>query len=56
MALMVSTRLWLGEVIRTRRDHALITCLVVMIAACAIVAGSGEEGSEQLYCGYASMS
>ena len=38
MALMVSTRLWLGGVISTRRDHALITRLVGMIAASAVVA------------------
>ena len=38
MAMMVSTRLWLGGVISTRRDHALITRLVTMIAACAVVA------------------
>jgi transposase-like protein len=38
MAMMVSTRLWLGGVISTRRDQALITRLVSMIAACAIVA------------------
>jgi transposase-like protein len=38
MAMMVSTRLWLGGVVSTRRDHALITRLVSLIAACAIVA------------------
>lgn len=38
MALMVSTRLWLGGVISTRRDQALITRLVSPLAACAIVA------------------
>jgi transposase-like protein len=38
MAMMVSTRLWLGGVISTRRDSTLITRLVTMIAACAIVA------------------
>ena len=38
MAMMVSTRLWLGGVISTRRDHALITRLVGIIAACALVA------------------
>jgi len=38
MAMMVSTRLWLGGVISTRRDHALITRLVQLIAACALVA------------------
>jgi hypothetical protein len=35
---MVSTRLWLGGVISTRRDRDLIRRLVAMIAACAIVA------------------
>ena len=38
MAMMVSTRLWLGGVVSTRRDQGLITRLVNMIAACAIVA------------------
>ncbi len=38
MAMMVSPRLWLGGVISTRRDHALITRLVALIAACAVVA------------------
>ena len=38
MAMMVSTRLWLGGVISTRRDHHLITRLVALIAAGAIVA------------------
>src|SRR5919206_325151 len=38
MALMVSTRLWLGGVISTRRDQALITRLVSLVAACALVA------------------
>src|SRR5919199_3362751 len=38
MALMVSSRLWLGGVVSTRRDQALITRLVQMIAACALVA------------------
>ena len=38
MAMMVSTRLWLGGVISTRRDQALITRLVQLIAACAVVA------------------
>ncbi len=38
MALMVSTRLWLGGVISTRRDQTLITRLVQIIAACAMVA------------------
>ena len=38
MAMMVSTRLWLGGVISTRRDQRLITQLVALIAACAVVA------------------
>ncbi len=38
MAMMVSTRLWLGGVISTRRDHTLITRLVQIVAACAVVA------------------
>ncbi len=38
MAMMVSTRLWLGSVINTRRDQRLITRLVALIATCAIVA------------------
>jgi hypothetical protein len=38
MAMMVSTRLWLGGVISTRRDHALITPLAAILASCAIVA------------------
>jgi hypothetical protein len=38
MAMMVSTRLWLGGVISTRRDQTLITRLVQMVAACAVVA------------------
>jgi transposase-like protein len=38
MAMLVSTRLWRGGVIRTRRDQALITRLVQLIAACAVVA------------------
>jgi transposase-like protein len=38
MAQMVSTRLWLGGVISTRRDQGLITRLVSIIAACALVA------------------
>jgi transposase-like protein len=38
MAMMVSTRLWLGGVISTRRDQPLITRLVALIAACAVVA------------------
>lgn len=38
MALMVSTRLWLGGVIGTQRDQRLITRLVQIVAACALVA------------------
>ena len=38
MAMMVSTRLWLGGVISTRRDQALITRLVQLVAAGALVA------------------
>ena len=38
MALMVSPRLWLGGAISTRRDQRLITRLVALIAAAAIVA------------------
>ena len=38
MAMMVSTRLWLGGVISTRRDHALIARLVQLVAACALFA------------------
>jgi transposase-like protein len=38
MAMMVSTRLWLGGTISTRRDQALITRLVQMVAACALLA------------------
>ncbi len=38
MALMVSTRLWLGGVISTGRDQALITRLLQLVAACAVVA------------------
>ncbi len=38
MALMVATRLWLGGAISTRRDQRLITRLVALIAAAAIVA------------------
>jgi transposase-like protein len=38
MAMMVPTRLWLGGVISTRRDQHLITRLVMLIAACALVA------------------
>jgi len=35
MAMMVTTRLWLGGVISTRRNQDLITRLVAIIAACA---------------------
>jgi hypothetical protein len=38
MAMMVSTRLWLGGMISTRRDQVLITRLVQIVAACAVVA------------------
>lgn len=38
MALMVSTRLWLGGEISPRRDQALITRLVALSAACAVIA------------------
>lgn len=38
MALMVSTRLWLGGAISTRRDQRLIIRLVGLIAAAAVVA------------------
>ena len=38
MAMMVSSRLWLGGVISTRRDQTLITRLVQLVAACALVA------------------
>lgn len=38
MALMVSTRLWLGGVVSTRRDQRLITRLVALIAASAMCA------------------
>jgi transposase-like protein len=38
MAMMVSTRLWLGGVISTQRDQRLITRLVQLVAACALVA------------------
>jgi transposase-like protein len=38
MAMMVSTRLWLGGAISTRRDRRLITRLVALIAASAVVA------------------
>lgn len=35
MALMVSTRLWLGGAVSPRRDRALIERLVAIVAACA---------------------
>ncbi len=38
MAMMVAPRLWLGGVISTRRDQALITRLMQLVAACAVVA------------------
>ncbi len=38
MAMMVSSRLWLGGVISTRRDQRLITRLMALIAACALIA------------------
>src|SRR3712207_7788653 len=38
MAMMVSTRLGLGGVISTRPDQALITRLVQIVAACALLA------------------
>lgn len=38
MAMMVSSRLWLGGVLSTRRDRDLIRRLVSIIAACAVVA------------------
>src|SRR4051794_25114531 len=38
MAMMVSTRLWLGGAISTRRDQRLVTQVVALIAASAIVA------------------
>jgi transposase-like protein len=38
MAMMVATRLWLGGVISTQRDQRLITRLVQLVAACAVVA------------------
>lgn len=36
MAIMVSTRLWLGGVVSTGRDERLITRLVQKVAACAL--------------------
>src|ERR687894_1310204 len=38
MAMMVSTRLWLGGAISTRRDQRLVTRVVALIAASAVVA------------------
>ena len=38
MAMMVSTRLWLGGVVSTQRDQRLITRLVALIAASAMCA------------------
>jgi transposase-like protein len=38
MALMVSTRLWLGGAVSTRRDQRLVTRVVALIAASAVVA------------------
>ena len=38
MALMVSTRLWLGGAVSTRRDQHLVTRVVAVIAAAAVVA------------------
>src|ERR671932_1473294 len=38
MAMMVSTRLWLGGAISTQRDQRLITALAQLVAACAVVA------------------
>jgi transposase-like protein len=38
MAMMVSTRLWLGGAVSTRRDQRLITRVVALMAAAAIVA------------------
>lgn len=35
MAMMVSTRLWLGGAVSPRRDRDLITRLVAIVAACA---------------------
>jgi transposase-like protein len=35
LALMVTTRLWLGGVVRPRRDRALIEQLVALVARCA---------------------
>ncbi|NJM07434.1 hypothetical protein HC891_16495 [Candidatus Gracilibacteria bacterium] len=35
MAMMVSTRLWLGGAVSPRRDRELITRLVALVAACA---------------------
>src|SRR5918911_3968472 len=38
MAMMVSTRLWLGGVISTQRDQRLLTRLAQLVAACALIA------------------
>ena len=38
LAMMVSTRLWLGGVISTQRDQRLITRLAQLVAACALIA------------------
>jgi hypothetical protein len=38
MAMMVSTRLWLGGGVSTRRDQPLLAGVVALIAACATVA------------------
>ena len=38
MAMMVSTRLWLGGAIRRHRDHDLLAALVALVHACAQVA------------------
>jgi transposase-like protein len=38
LAIMVSTRLWLGGAVSAKRDRALIDRLVVQIRACAVVA------------------
>lgn len=35
MAMMVSTRLWLGGAVSPHRDRDLIACLVAIVAACA---------------------
>ena len=38
MALLVSSRLWLGGVLSPRRDQRVLTRLVAVIAACAVIA------------------